>query len=100
MTTNETTKEATKVATKEVTKTNKQFKEKTKSLDQFAVALALGAEVTGVQRTEGDKFLTFHVQADFDIEAAWLSHTSKTLMVNSSDFCEAYRRAKAITHER
>jgi hypothetical protein len=79
---------------------NKPFKGKTKSLDEFAVALALGAEVTGVQRVDDDKFLTFHLQSTFDIEQAWLSLASKTLTVNAADFCEAYRRAKAITHTR
>lgn len=83
----------------EIKPENKKFKSKTKSLDEFAVALALGAVVTGKKREqEDDRFYTFFLQADFDIDAKWLEHASKTLCINSVDLCDAMRRAKSVVH--
>lgn len=76
----------------------KVYTYRTKSLDVFSVALAMGAEITGVKREEGDRFLTFILRADFDIEQVAFKHESKTLEVNSFDLCEAMRRAKSVCH--
>ena len=78
----------------------KTFKYETKSLDDFAVALALGAEVVSVDRKDDDRFFTFHLKASFDIEKMALQLASKTLTVNAYDLCEALRRAKSIVHNR
>lgn len=80
---------------------NKTYRSKTKSIDEFAIALALGAEVTGKKKEDADeRFFTFYLQAEFDIEQIWLEHASKKLCVNTVDFCEAMRRAKACVHSR
>ena len=82
-----------------VTKAEERFTYKTKSLDEFAVALALGAEATGVKREKpDDKFLTFYLQADFDINEIALQLASRTLKINAYDLCDAMRRAKAVVH--
>lgn len=70
----------------------------TRSLDDLAVALALGAEVTDVQKKPGDKFLTFHLKGRFDIKAVSLKLASRTLEINAYDVLEANRRAKSIVH--
>ena len=74
---------------------------KTRSLDEFAVALALGAEVTGVSKDNPDeRFFTFHLRGAFDIEKTALALASKTLVVNAYDLCEALRRAKSLVHQK
>lgn len=78
----------------------KTYTYETKSLDEFAVALALGAEVVSVDRKDDDRFFTFHLRSDFDMEKIALQLASKTLKINAYDLCEALRRAKSIVHSR
>ena len=78
----------------------KVYTHETKSLDDLAVALALGAEVVDVVRKADDRFLTFHLKAAFDIKAVTLKLASRTLELNAYDVLEANRRAKSIVHSR
>lgn len=80
--------------------TEEKYTYETKSLDEFAVALALGAEVVSVDRKGDDRFFTFHLRGDFDMEKVSLQLASKTLQINAYDLCEALRRAKSIVHSR
>ena len=80
--------------------TEKTYEYKTQSLDEFSVALALGAEVTEVDRESDTRFFEFHLKAKFDMEKMKLSLASKTLTVNAYDLCEAMRRAKSIIHRK
>jgi hypothetical protein len=73
---------------------------RTKSLDEFAVALALNAEVVGVDRASDDRFFTFILKCDFDMEKIALQLASRTLVINAYDLCEALRRAKSVIHQR
>lgn len=83
------------------TKVEKQvFQYQTKSLDDLAVALALGAEVVDVVKEEGERFFSFHLQGDFDIKAIALKLASRTLTINAHDVLEANRRAKSIVHSK
>lgn len=82
------------------TEEKKVFSYRTRSLDEFAVALSLGAEVVGVERKDDDRFFTFHLRGDFDMEKIALQLASRTLVVNAYDLCEALRRAKSIVHSR
>jgi hypothetical protein len=82
------------------TEEKKVYSYRTRSLDEFAVALALGAEVTGVERKPDDRFLTFHLKGEFNIEEIALQLASKTLDINAHDLCEAMRRAKSLVHSR
>lgn len=73
----------------------------TKSLDEFAVLLSLGAEVVRVDRISDPKFFKFHLESDkVDMEKTTLALASKTLTVNAYELCEAMRRAKSIIHSR
>jgi hypothetical protein len=85
-----------------VTQTEEQkvFTYQTKSLDDLAVALAMGAEVVDVVREAGDRFFTFHLKGSFDIKAVALKLASRTLEMNAYDVLEANRRAKSIVHSR
>lgn len=78
----------------------KVYSYKTRSLDEFAVALALGAEVTGVERKPEDRFFTFHLKGRFDMEKVALQLASRTLTINAFELCEALRRAKSLIHSR
>jgi hypothetical protein len=78
----------------------KVYKYKTRSLDEFAVALAKGAKVTGVERKADDRFFTFHLESNFDMEEVAMQLASRTLVVNAYDLCEALRRAKSLVHSR
>lgn len=78
----------------------KVFTYRTRSLDEFAVALSKGAKVVGVERKPDDRFFTFHLESDFDMEEVALQLASRTLVVNAYDLCEALRRAKSIVHSR
>lgn len=78
----------------------KIFEYKTQSLDEFAVALALGAEVVGVDKTTDTRFFTFSLKAKFDLEATMLALASRTLEVNAYLLCDALRRAKSLIHKR
>jgi hypothetical protein len=80
--------------------TEKTYEYKTQSLDEFSVALALGAEVVEVDRETDPRFFEFHLKAKFDMEKMKLSLASKTLTVNAYDLCEAMRRAKSIIHRK
>ena len=73
---------------------------KTQSLDEFAVSLALGAEVVSVDRNTDERFFTFFLKAKFDIEKAMLSLASKTLEVNAYALCDAMRRSKSVIHRK
>lgn len=76
------------------------YEYRTKSLDEFAVALAMGAEVVAVDRVSDDRFFTFTLRGDFDIESIALQLASKTLSINAADLCEAMKRAKSVVHSR
>jgi hypothetical protein len=78
----------------------KIFTYETKSLDDLAVALAMGAEVVDVVRKPEDRFFTFHLKGSFDIKAVALKLASRTLELNAYDVLEANRRAKSIVHSR
>jgi hypothetical protein len=78
----------------------KTYRYNTKSLDEFSVCLALGAEVVDVDREGDDRFFTFHLKASFDMEKTALQLASKTLTVNAYDLCEALRRAKSLIHSK
>lgn len=77
-----------------------KYEYRTKSLDEFAVALAMGAEVVAVDRVSDDRFFTFTLRGDFDIEGIALQLASRTLQINAYDLCEALRRAKSVVHNR
>jgi hypothetical protein len=78
----------------------KVFTYRTRSLDEFAVALALGAKVVGVERREDERFFTFHLEGEFDMEKTSLELASRTLTINAYDLCEGLRRAKAVVHQK
>lgn len=78
----------------------KTYEYETRSLDNFAVALALGANVVKVDREVGDRFYTFHLRGSFDMEEMALQLASRTLVINAYDLCEALRRSKSIIHSR
>jgi hypothetical protein len=78
----------------------KTYEYKTQSLDEFAVSLALGAEIVGVDRLTDPRFFTFNIKATFDVEKSMLSLASKTLDVNAYALCDAMRRAKSLIHRR
>lgn len=73
---------------------------KTQSLDEFACALALGAEVVNVDRLTDTRFFTFEITGNFDIEKSMLALASKTLEINAYALCDALRRAKSLVHRR
>lgn len=77
---------------------NKTYEYKTQSMDEFAVALALGAEVVGVDKTT--RFFTFSLKATFDMEVTMLALASRKLEVNAYNLCDALRRAKSLIHRR
>ena len=76
------------------------YEYKTQSLDEFAVALSLGAEVLWVDKTTDSRFYTFGLKAEFDMEKTMLALASRTLTVNAYGLCDALRRAKSIVHRR
>lgn len=76
------------------------FKYETKSLDEFAVLLSLGAEVVSVDRLTDSKFYRFSLSSGWDMEKKTLELASRTLQVNAYDLCEAMRRAKSVIHSR
>lgn len=76
------------------------FKYETKSLDEFAVLLSLGAEVVSVDRVTDSKFYRFSLSSGWDMEKTTLELASKKLTVNAYELCEAMRRAKSIVHSR
>jgi len=76
------------------------FEYKTQSLDEFAVALAMGAEVVNVDRNTDERFFTFSLKGDFDIEQTMLKLASKTLDINAYALCDALRRAKSLIHRK
>lgn len=78
----------------------KIFEYKTQSLDEFACALALGAEVIAVDRETDPRFFTFNLRGKFDMEKMRLSLASKTLEINAYALCDAMRRAKAVIHRK
>ena len=78
----------------------KVYEYKTQSLDEFAVALALGAEIAEVDRKTDERFFTFSLKGNFDIQKTMLSLASKTLEVNAYALCDALRRAKSLIHRR
>jgi hypothetical protein len=78
----------------------KMYSYKTQSLDEFSVALALGAEVVEVDRETDTRFFTFHLKGKFDMESTMLSLASKTLVINAYLLCDAMRRAKSLIHRR
>lgn len=81
------------------TKTEEKiFVYETRSLDDLAVALALGAEVVDVDKKTGERFFTFYLKGSFDIKAAALKLASRTLEMNAYDLLEANRRAKSLVH--
>lgn len=83
------------------TEEKKCFTYETKSLDDLAVALALGAEVVDVVRERpDDRFFTFHLRGPFDIKTIALQLASRTLTINAYDVLEANRRAKSLVHSR
>lgn len=75
------------------------YEYKTQSLDEFACALALGAEVIEVDRITDGRFFTFHLKGVFDMEQMRLSLASKTLDINAYALCDAMRRAKSVIHK-
>jgi hypothetical protein len=77
----------------------KIYEYKTQSLDEFAVALALGAEVTGVDRGD-ERFFTFSLKGNFDMEKTMFALASKTLNINAYALCDALRRAKSLVHKK
>ena len=77
----------------------KKYEYKTQSLDEFAIALALGAEVVEVDRST-ERFFTFSLRGDFDMESTMLSLASRTLTINAYALCDALRRAKSLVHRR
>lgn len=80
--------------------TAEKFKYETKSLDEFAVLLSLGAEVVRVDRVSDPKFFKFHLTSEWDMEKKTLELASRTLTVNAYELCEAMRRAKSVIHSR
>lgn len=76
----------------------KVYSYKTRSLDELAVALALGAEVVDVEKKPEDRFLTFHLKSIFDMKPVALQLASRTLTINAQDLCDALKRAKSIIH--
>ena len=78
----------------------KTYEYKTQSLDELAVALALGAEIVKVDRDTDARFFAFHLTGKFDIETTMLSLASKTLEINAYALCEALRRAKSVIHRK
>lgn len=80
---------------------SQQYEYETKSLDELAVSLALGAELVDAhKRGADDRFLTFVLKADFDMKKIALQLASKTLQINAFSLCEAIRRAKSVIHNR
>ena len=77
----------------------KKYEYKTQSLDEFAIALALGAEVVEVDRNT-ERFFTFSLRGNFDMESTMLSLASRTLTINAYALCDALRRAKSLVHRR
>jgi hypothetical protein len=78
----------------------KIYEYKTQSLDEFAVALALGAEVAKIDRETDERFFTFFLKGKFDMESTMLSLASKTLEINAYALCDALRRAKSVIHRK
>ena len=76
------------------------YKHSTQSLDEFALALALGAEIVEVDRLTDPRFFTFHLKGNFNIEEATLALASKSIQVNAHDLFDAMRRAKSLVHRR
>lgn len=76
------------------------YKHSTQSLDEFALALALGAEIVEVDRLTDPRFFTFHLKGNFNIEEATLALASKSIKVNAHDLFDAMRRAKSVVHRR
>lgn len=70
----------------------------TRSLDELAVLLALGAEVVKVDRVSDPRFYKFYLEGEQDLERQALSFTSRKLMVNAADLLDARRRANSIVH--
>lgn len=78
----------------------KKYTYKTQSLDEFAITLALGAEIVSVDRITDPRFFTFEIIGTFDIESKMLALASKTLEINAYALCDALRRAKSLVHRR
>ena len=71
----------------------------TKSLDEFAVLMALGAEVVHVDRITDPRFFKFSLRSDvIDLEKKALELASKTLEINAYQLCDAMRRCKSVVH--
>ena len=68
----------------------------TESLDEFACALALGAEVVKVDKKDESRFLRFYLKANFDMDKMSLSLASKTLQIDALALCNAIRTCKSI----
>lgn len=76
------------------------FTYETRSLDDAAVALALGAEVYDMKREVGERFFTFYLRGGFDIKSVALQLASRTLKINAYDVLEANRRIKSLVHSK
>lgn len=78
-------------------KIEKISKHETKSLDELAVMLALGASLDKVDR--GGRFYTFYLSStSIDLEEISLKLASKSLEINAAELLSAYKRAKSISH--
>lgn len=84
----------------EPTEEVKKYRYETKSLDEFAVLLAMGAKIVDVDRKTDDRFYKFTLEGIFDLEKATFDLASRTLVVNAYELCDALRRAKSIIHHR
>lgn len=77
----------------------KTYTYETKSLDTLATLLALGAEVTKIDKETDQRFFTFYLESKtVDLEKQALALASKTLVVNAYELLDAYRRSKSIIH--
>lgn len=77
-----------------------EYKYETKSLDEFAVLLSMGAEVVNVDRVTDTRFYKFTLAGSWDMEKTTLEFASKKLKINAYELCEAMRRCKSIVHSR
>lgn len=78
-----------------------KYRYDTKSLDEFTVLLALGANLTKVDRLTDTRFYTFSLESEtIDLEKKTLELASKTLEINAYQLLDAGRRAKSVIHSR
>ncbi len=77
------------------------YRYSTRSIYEFAVCLAVGAEIVSVDRETDIRHYRFHVKSEsVDLEKKALELQSKTLVMNAYELLDAYGRAKSVIHSK